>query len=74
MATSQEIRFRVLYVVLGVALVVATVLTLAYASSPWWALIPGVVCVGWWYTGIEAWVDRRLGHDQVGDAYRSGTQ
>ncbi len=74
MATAREIRSRIPYFVVGVALTLATVLTLSGASSLWWALIPGVPAIGWWNTGIEAWITRSLGHDQVGDAYRSGPQ
>lgn len=74
MATTREIRFRTLYLAVGVVLLIITVWALAVAPSPWWAVIPGFLCAGWWYVGIQAWVSRMLGHDSVGDAYRSGPQ
>jgi len=70
MASAREVRFRVLYVVVGVALLAATLWVASVASGWWWA-IPGLLCAGWWWTGIEALAARILGHDPAGDSDRS---
>jgi hypothetical protein len=74
MATAREVRFRVLYVAVGVVLTLVTIWVLAAVSPMWWAVIPGVLCLGWWYPGVQTLTARALGHDVSGDAYRSGPQ
>lgn len=70
MPTSREIRYRVVYVTVGLILL-AVSLTAASVTAGWWWAIPGVLTAGWWWTGIEASVSRALGHDTVGDEFRS---
>jgi hypothetical protein len=58
MATPREIRYRVLYLLVGVVLTIVTVATLALVTPWWWGVIPGFLAFGWWNTLIRLLVER----------------
>ena len=70
MATPREIRYRLLYVAIGLLLIAITAVVLMSDVDPWWAVVPGVLAFGWWATLVKALGDVAMGYDDPGDTYR----